>query len=137
MKGWYGNKMGHSLASRGVKSSNPYDNHLLDHLIEQQFEEEVLKGNVIVWDNAGSTMDRYTVLIDGHYVFTMSHNPLSPQGFNQYAGDLYEWMRLRKTPYNSVKEWKYQIEEDGKYRLRMNEIPLDVKKAILERVRSE
>lgn len=42
-----------------------------------------------VYDNGGETFDRYTVIIDGN-VYGMSHNPLSPQGFNQYRGKLSE-----------------------------------------------
>lgn len=42
-----------------------------------------------VYDNGGETVDRYTVIIDGD-VYTMSDNPLSPQGVNQYAGKLHE-----------------------------------------------
>ena len=41
--------------------------------------------NVRVFDNGGISFDRYTVLIDGD-AFGMSHNPNSPQGFNQYIG---------------------------------------------------
>lgn len=42
-----------------------------------------------IYDNEGTTFDRYTVIIDGD-VFGMSDNPLSPQGFNQYSGKLHE-----------------------------------------------
>jgi len=38
-----------------------------------------------IYDNEGETFDRYTVII-GRSTYTMSHNPLSPQGFNQYGG---------------------------------------------------
>ncbi len=38
-----------------------------------------------IYDNGGKTIDRYTVILDGA-VFTMSDDPLSPQGFNQYWG---------------------------------------------------
>jgi len=43
--------------------------------------------NVRIFDNQGETFDRYTVLIDNE-IYGMSHNPLSPQGFNQYCGEL-------------------------------------------------
>ena len=45
------------------------------------------KKDIQVFDNLGETFDRYTVVI-GKNVYTMSHNPTSPQGFNQYAGEL-------------------------------------------------
>lgn len=38
-----------------------------------------------VYDNGGRTIDRYAVVI-GDSVFTMSANPLSPQGVNMYCG---------------------------------------------------
>lgn len=41
--------------------------------------------HVKVFDNGGKTYDRYTVII-GYDVFTMSPNPSSPQGINQYSG---------------------------------------------------
>lgn len=41
--------------------------------------------SVKVFDNLGATIDRYTVVIDND-VYLMSHNPLSPQGINQYMG---------------------------------------------------
>lgn len=40
---------------------------------------------VKVFDNKGKTFDRYFVVIDGE-TYIMSHNPLSPQGVNQYIG---------------------------------------------------
>ena len=42
--------------------------------------------DVKVFDNGGESFDRYTVIID-ESVFGMSHNPRSPQGFNQYCGE--------------------------------------------------
>ena len=41
--------------------------------------------DVEVFDNRGATFDRYFVVV-GRETYTMSHNPLSPQGMNQYAG---------------------------------------------------
>jgi len=40
---------------------------------------------ILVYDNGGKTVDRYTIVIDTE-VFGMSENALSPNGFNQYAG---------------------------------------------------
>ena len=47
--------------------------------------EEKTVQNVTVYDNGGNSFDRYTVIIDGD-VYDMSHNPMSPQGVNQYVG---------------------------------------------------
>ena len=49
---------------------------------------------IIVTDNSGKSFDRYTVYINmdntpstyPYNVFTMSYNPLSPQGVNMFAG---------------------------------------------------
>jgi len=40
-----------------------------------------------VYDNGGKTWDRYTVSIDED-VYSMSANATSPDGFNQYWGEL-------------------------------------------------
>lgn len=38
-----------------------------------------------IYDNGGSSFDRYTVVIEGE-IYTMSANPLSPGGVNMYCG---------------------------------------------------
>ena len=50
-----------------------------------------------VYDNKGQTLDRYTVIINGD-VFTMSSDPLWPQGVNQWLGtaDEIDTQRLGK-----------------------------------------
>jgi len=44
---------------------------------------------VEIYDNGGETIDRYTVIV-GQSVMTMGNDTTSPQGFNQYAGELSE-----------------------------------------------
>ena len=51
------------------------------------FRDYITEGKVTVYDNGGESMDRYTVII-GNQVFGMSGNPTSPQGFNQWAGQV-------------------------------------------------
>ena len=46
---------------------------------------------IVVYDNEGKTCDRYTVICDDTDVYGMSHNPKSPQGFNQWCGDRNEF----------------------------------------------
>ena len=41
--------------------------------------------SIEIYDNGENVIDRYTVII-GNDVFTMSHNPTSPNGVNQYVG---------------------------------------------------
>lgn len=41
---------------------------------------------VKIYDNGGTTFDRYTVVI-GRDVYGMSLHPADPQGFNQYCCD--------------------------------------------------
>jgi hypothetical protein len=48
-----------------------------------------LDQDIIIYDSGDKCFDRYTVIIDDA-VFGMSHNPLHPQGFNQYVGSLEE-----------------------------------------------
>lgn len=45
--------------------------------------------NIEVYDNGGETFDRYTVII-GSSVFGMGGDPMMPNGFNQYSGELSE-----------------------------------------------
>ena len=50
------------------------------------------KQKVVVYDNGGKSMDRYTVFITyatGETIaFGMSDNPMSPNGFNQFVGEV-------------------------------------------------
>jgi hypothetical protein len=72
-----------------------------------------------VYDNAGQTVDRYTIVFDKE-VYGMSANPKSPQGFNQSAGSL-EKMQLENNP--AVGE-----------RVMFSSLPEEVQGAIIERV---
>jgi hypothetical protein len=69
-----------------------------------------------IYDNGGTTFDRYTIIIDGD-VYGMSENPQSPQGFNQYSGRLAELPMARS---------------NGE-RITMESLPEAVQKAIEER----
>ena len=44
-----------------------------------------------VYDNGGKTFDRYTVILSDGSIIGMSKNALSPQGFNQYCGDVKDY----------------------------------------------
>ena len=68
-----------------------------------------------VFDEPDSNyIDRYTVIIDED-VFTMSENPNSPQGFNQYWGNTKEF-------YNKYFESKKEL----------TRIPIEIVKAIVD-----
>lgn len=91
-----------------------------DISIEEQTEnkgEYLAEAKVVVYDNGGKTVDRYTVLI-GDDVYEMSDNPFSPQGFNQYVGligtDVVVGSHLGK-------------------KVNVDRLPEDVKRAIKER----
>jgi hypothetical protein len=71
---------------------------------------------VTVYDNGGTTFDRYTVII-GDAVFGMSMHPRDPQGFNQYCCQL---------PIMSTESLGLQVP--------LHELPEEVRKAILERI---
>jgi len=47
------------------------------------------ENDVEVFDNGGTSFDRYTVIINGS-VYGMSDNPGDPQGFNQYCCEVSE-----------------------------------------------
>lgn len=54
----------------------------------KRYKSQILKeAGIVVYDNGGDTIDRYTVII-GKDAYGMCNNPLSPQGFNQYAGEV-------------------------------------------------
>jgi len=83
-------------------------------------EEKSIVGleNVIVYDNGGESFDRYTVFI-GDDVYGMSHNPTSPQGFNQWIGDTSE-----------IKQEKHLGEK-------LDSIPSEIQDAVLTRMDTE
>lgn len=58
----------------------------LKEIIHVIYESNVL-GGVKVYDNGGETLDRYSIILPDGSVFTMSENPTSPNGVNQYAGE--------------------------------------------------
>jgi len=70
---------------------------------------------VVIYDNGGESFDRYTVIIDKD-VFGMSENPNSPQGFNQYIGEIGK----------DIKPGKHL----GK---KLSKIPKEIQKAIKKR----
>lgn len=55
-----------------------------------------------IYDNGGKTWDRYTLLTEPFHfgkscdAFGFSENAKSPQGFNQFCGDVYEGAKLGK-----------------------------------------
>jgi len=80
---------------------------------------------VRVFDNEGRTIDRYTVIIDGgkfNDIYTMSDNPLSPLGVNQFS-----W-RLKKFT-GKLKEFGGELLCDDK-ELGESEIPEEIMRAI-------
>jgi len=70
------------------------------------------KRTVEVYDNGGKTIDRYTVIID-NAVFSMSHNATSPQGVNQYVGELKDLPKAKEGT-----------------KVELKDLPEDVRKAI-------
>jgi hypothetical protein len=48
---------------------------------------------VKIYDNEGVTFDRYTVVVN-RFVYSMSYNPLSPQGVNQFVLELKKGERV-------------------------------------------
>lgn len=78
-------------------------------------------GQVRIFDNRGKTFDRYFVIIKED-TYTMSCNPMSPQGMNQYAG-----------PYETTgRPWNAG---GGALGILLDHIPAEIEPAILERIK--
>jgi hypothetical protein len=82
--------------------------------------------STFIFDNEGKTFDRYTVVIVGE-VFTMSHNPNTPNGFNQYAGD------MDYLGFSTVDDYLTHLEVTGHNQLERDEISGDLNVAIHNR----
>jgi len=53
---------------------------------------EYIHDNIMaIYDNGGRSFDRYSIIFKDGDLVGMSHNPKSPQGFNQYSGNIKEW----------------------------------------------
>ena len=82
---------------------------------------EILKigNNIKVYEEPpqlNNIFDKYTIII-GEEVFTMSENPNSPQGFNQYWGNIKEFSK-----------------EHFKNKKELSKIPIEIVKAIINRI---
>ena len=80
-----------------------------------------------ILDNGGETIDRYTVIINED-VYNMSDNPLSPNGVNQYAGD------IDYLGWSSVEEFIEHCEDNGNTLISLDDVNDDVSKAIGNRI---
>ena len=60
---------------------------------------------LIVYDNGGETIDRFTVVCPDGSVFGMSENSTSPSGFNQFLGN------MKENGYKSIGNAGNKIEE--------------------------
>ena len=81
------------------------------------------KQKVMVYDNGGKSIDRYTVFITyttGEIIaFGMSDNPMSPNGFNQYVGEVpreispgkHQGKKLSRIPKEIEKAVKVRMKE--------------------------
>ena len=97
-----------------------YKKHGVIQVIEEVLLNEA-KQKVVVYDNGGKSMDRYTVFITyatgDTIAFGMSDNPMSPNGFNQYVG----------VAPREISPGKHQ----GK---KLRRIPKEIEKAVKERM---
>ena len=80
---------------------------------------------VKVFDNGGASFDRYTI-VTKDALYTMSPNPLSPSGFNQFSHELGEGQQYPTyEPNNSEKE------------ITLRDTPVDVLVAIINRLEND
>ena len=81
---------------------------------------KILKYPVVVYDNGGESMDRYTVFITfapgETFAFGMSDNPMQPNGFNQFVGEVPR----------EIKPGKHLGEK-------LSRIPKEIEKAVINR----
>jgi|GEM_PF-2423238 len=94
------------------------DISLVMHKLEEDmgYDNQGDVSEVKVYDNEGESFDRYTVLI-GEDAYGMSENAMSPQGFNQFLGDV----------------GAIAIEDLGR-KIEENEIPSQIQEAIRDRI---
>lgn len=78
---------------------------------------------VKVFDNRGATFDRYTI-VTKDALYTMSGNPLSPSGFNQFSHSL------------SVGD-EYYPDVNREKELPLRDVPVDVLIAIINRLEAD
>ena len=78
--------------------------------------------DVTIYDDGGKTVDRYTVILRSGSVFGMSSDPFSPQGFNQYVGE--------------IEDFPKGLKHTGR-KLKQEEIPKIIKLAIKDRIAFE
>lgn len=77
---------------------------------------------IYTYDNGGTTIDRYTIIIDND-VYSMSINPNSPQGVNEYYGPIDEHIR------------KYlEFGADGVKKTNIDNLPASVLIAIIKHI---
>lgn len=82
----------------------------------------MLDDKIIVCDTGDNGMlDRYTIVIEKD-VFSMSDNPLNPQGFNQYIGTIGCEFTI-----NDIKNW-------GKQVWPLRKLPSEILEAIILRL---
>lgn len=75
--------------------------------------------NIRIYDNEGETVDRYTVIIDEH-CYGMSHNPMQPNGFDQYFGILGQ-----------------DVDEGSHLGIKLDHIPMEIAEAVNVRANFE
>jgi len=78
-----------------------------------------------IYDNGGKSIDRYSIVFKDGDLVGMSDNPKSPQGFNQYSGNIKEW-GLKDLNHLGKKVSYSDLEK----------LPKDVLDAIEDRIRS-
>lgn len=75
-----------------------------------------------IYDNGGETFDRYTLVTEAGDIFTMSQNPLSPDGFNQYS--------------HTLEEGEKYVIKDEEWKIAITTAPPTVLAAIIKRLES-
>lgn len=101
-----------------------------------------------IFDNGGTTFDRYTIITKDGEMFGASQNPFHPQGFGQYCGNVVEVMfgsgaSTQKHCYNekrgawktrfvsiALQKMKTDCKERGEVRVKVGSLPQDVQQYV-------
>lgn len=88
---------------------------------------------VVIFDNEGETIDRYTIVMPNGDLYGASNNPFAPNGFGQFVGNINTDFRLHKSVDVYILDAKLNPDWLGK-QVAFITLPYPVKKFIEDRL---
>jgi hypothetical protein len=97
---------------------------------------EAVENNVVVFDNGGKSIDRYTLIntVTGD-MYGSNNEPYHPQGFGQYAGNIKEFIERGTGLVKSIKAYVNLARRRPSWlgkEVDLKTLPLDVQKLAKE-----